>query len=171
MIISGIPKVYNFHIRVLECSFISSLRTDIEETWFLSQHLSCPSLPGITIINLPFHGCIPCHSLNLSVECFQASDLCESVYSYAKLQDKKSEEIIVNVTVSQQMHVCVHKQWMLLTFHSSNDLVSHMPDLFNRKRLEVVLLQEIICAEAKQLKSDTNVTVVVKPVQHMDTGT
>lgn len=54
-------------------------------------------------------------------------------------------------------------------FHSSNDLVSHMPDLFNRKRLEVVLLQEIVCAEAKQLKSDANVTVIVEPVQHTDT--
>lgn len=44
-----------------------------------------------------------------------------------------------------------------------------MPDLFNRKRLEVVLLQEIVCAEAKQLKSDANMTVIVERVQHSDT--
>lgn len=39
-----------------------------------------------------------------------------------------------------------------------------MPDVFQGKRLEVVLFEEIIGAEAKQLKSDANVAVVVKPV-------
>lgn len=59
----------------------------------------------------------------------------------------------------------------LLTFYSSDDLVSHMPDLLNGERLEVVFLQEIVCAESKQLKSNTDVAVIVKPVQHTDTRT
>ena len=52
----------------------------------------------------------------------------------------------------------------LLTFHALNDLVGHVPDVFNRERQEVVFLEEIIRAEAKQLKGNTHVTMVVKPV-------
>lgn len=59
----------------------------------------------------------------------------------------------------------------LLTSHSLDDLVCHVPDVFNRERLEVVFLEEIIGAEAKQLKGNTNVAVVVKPVQHLNTST
>lgn len=47
----------------------------------------------------------------------------------------------------------------------------HVPDVFYRERLEVVFLEEIIGAEAKQLKGDTNVAVVLKPVQHLHTST
>lgn len=56
--------------------------------------------------------------------------------------------------------------WPLLTLYGSEDLVRHVPDVFYRERLEVVFLEEIIGAEAKQLKGDTNVAVVLKPVQH-----
>lgn len=60
---------------------------------------------------------------------------------------------------------------LLLTLHSSDDLVCHVPDVFYGERLEVVFLEEIVGAEAKQLKGDTNVAVVVKPVQHVHTST
>ncbi len=63
-------------------------------------------------------------------------------------------------------HVC-----LLLTSHSSDDLVRHMPDVFYGKGLEVVFLEEIIGAEAKQLKGNTDVAMVVKPVQHLHTST
>lgn len=46
-----------------------------------------------------------------------------------------------------------------------------MPDVIYWERLEVVLLEEIIGAEAKQLKGDTNMAVVIKPVQHAHTRT
>lgn len=58
----------------------------------------------------------------------------------------------------------------LLTSNSSYDLVRHVPDVFDGKRLEIVLLQEIISTEAKQLKCNTNVSMVVKPVQHAYTS-
>lgn len=64
------------------------------------------------------------------------------------------------------MHVC-----LVLTSNRSDDLVSHVSDVFNGERLEVILLEEIIGAEAKQLKGDTNVAMVVKPVQHVHTCT
>lgn len=59
----------------------------------------------------------------------------------------------------------------LLTLHSSDDLVCHVPDLFNGKRLKVVFLEEIIGAEAEQLKGNTYVAVVIKPVQDLHTST
>lgn len=46
-----------------------------------------------------------------------------------------------------------------------------MPDVFYGERLEVVFLQEIIGAEAKQFKGNTNVAMVVKPVQDVYTRT
>lgn len=46
-----------------------------------------------------------------------------------------------------------------------------MPDVFDGERLEVVLLEEIVRAKAKQLKGNTNVTVKVEPVQHAHTRT
>lgn len=52
----------------------------------------------------------------------------------------------------------------LLTSHSLDDLVRHVPDLFDWKGLKVILLEEIVGAEAEQLKGDTDVAVVVKPV-------
>lgn len=55
--------------------------------------------------------------------------------------------------------------------HCSDDLECHVPDMFYGERLEVVFLEEIIGAETKQLKGDTNVAVVVKPVQHVHTST
>lgn len=58
-----------------------------------------------------------------------------------------------------------------LTSHSSDDLVRHVPDVFDRKRLKVVLLEEIIGAQTKQLKSNTYMAMVVKPVQHVYTST
>lgn len=45
-----------------------------------------------------------------------------------------------------------------------------MPDVFYGERLEIVLLKEIIGAEAKQLKGNTNVAMVFKPVQHLHTS-
>lgn len=60
---------------------------------------------------------------------------------------------------------------LVLTSNSSDDLVCHVSDMFNGERLEVVLLEEIIGAEAKQLKGNANVTMVVKPVQHVHTCT
>lgn len=59
----------------------------------------------------------------------------------------------------------------LLTSNSSDDLVGHVSDLLYGERLEVVLLEEIICTEAKQLKGYTNVAMIVKPVQHAHTRT
>lgn len=59
----------------------------------------------------------------------------------------------------------------LLTSHSLDDLVRHVPDVFYGERLEVVFLEEIIGAEAEQLKGDTNVAVVIEPVQHVHTST
>lgn len=56
-----------------------------------------------------------------------------------------------------------------LTSHSLDDLVRHVPDLFDWKWLKVILLQEIVGAEAEQLKGDTDVAVVVKPVQDLHT--
>lgn len=44
-----------------------------------------------------------------------------------------------------------------------------MPDVFHRKRLEIVFLEEIIGAEAKKLEGNTNMAAEVKPVQHMHT--
>lgn len=64
------------------------------------------------------------------------------------------------------MHAC-----QLLTSHSPDDLVRHVPDVFYGERLEIVFLEEIIGAEAKQFKGNTNVAVVVKPVQYVYTST
>lgn len=64
------------------------------------------------------------------------------------------------------MYLCV-----LLTSNCSDDLVCHVSDVFNGERLKVVFLEEVISAEAKQLKSNTNMTMVVKPVQHVYTCT
>lgn len=44
-----------------------------------------------------------------------------------------------------------------------------MPDVFHRKRLEIVFFEEIIGAKAKKLKGNTNMAAEVKPVQHMHT--
>lgn len=60
---------------------------------------------------------------------------------------------------------------LLLTLHSLDDPVRHVPDLFYRERLKVVFLEEIICAEPKQLKHNRNVAMVVKPVQDLHTST
>lgn len=65
------------------------------------------------------------------------------------------------------MYACV----FLLTSHCFDDLVGHVPDVLYGERLEVVFLEEIVGAEAKQLKGNTYVTVVVKPVQHVHTST
>lgn len=59
----------------------------------------------------------------------------------------------------------------LLTSHSLDDLVCHVPDMLYGERLEVVFLEEIIGAEAEQLKGDTNVAVIIEPVQHVYTST
>lgn len=59
----------------------------------------------------------------------------------------------------------------LLTSHSPDDLVRHMSDVFYWERLEVVLFEEIVGAQAKQLKGDADVAVEVKPVQHLHTST
>jgi len=59
----------------------------------------------------------------------------------------------------------------LLTSHSPDDLVRHGPDVFYGEWLEIVFLEVIIGAEAKQFKGNTNVAVVVKPVQYVDTRT
>lgn len=58
-----------------------------------------------------------------------------------------------------------------LTSHSSDDLVRHGPDVFNGERLEIVLLEVIVGAEAEQLKGNTNVAVVVKPLQYVYAST
>lgn len=57
----------------------------------------------------------------------------------------------------------------LLTSHGSNDLVRHVPDVIYRERLEVVLFEEIVGAEAKQLEGNANMAVVIKRVQHVNT--
>lgn len=59
----------------------------------------------------------------------------------------------------------------VLTSNCSDDLVGHVTDVFNGERLEIVFLEKIIGAEAKELKSDTNVAMVFKPVQHVHTCT
>lgn len=59
----------------------------------------------------------------------------------------------------------------MLTVYSSEDLICHVSDLVNSKGHVVILLQEVICAQAQQLKHDADVTVVVKPVQHPHTRT
>lgn len=46
-----------------------------------------------------------------------------------------------------------------------------MSDVFYWERLEVVLFEEIVGAQAKQLKGDADVAVEVKPVQHLHTST
>lgn len=46
-----------------------------------------------------------------------------------------------------------------------------MPDVFYGEWLEIVFLEEIIGAEAKQLKGNTNMAVVVKRVQYVYTST
>ena len=46
-----------------------------------------------------------------------------------------------------------------------------MPDVFYGERLEVVFLEEIVGAEAEQLEGDTDVTVIVEPVQYVYTST
>lgn len=61
------------------------------------------------------------------------------------------------------------ERYHLLTAHCSDNLVCHVPDVFHRKRLEIVFLEEIVGAEAKKLKGNTNMAAKVKPVQHMHT--
>lgn len=46
-----------------------------------------------------------------------------------------------------------------------------MPDVFYGERLEVVFLKEIVGAEAEQLKGDTDMAMVVEPVQYVYTST
>lgn len=60
--------------------------------------------------------------------------------------------------------------YLVLTSHSADDLVRHVPDVFDWKRLEVVLLEEIIGAQTKQFKRDAYMAMVVKPVQHVYTS-
>lgn len=57
-----------------------------------------------------------------------------------------------------------------LTADGSEDLKGHVSDLFHAERQEVVLSEELKGAEAQQLEHDADVTFVVKPVQHPDTG-
>ena len=77
-----------------------------------------------------------------------------------------NQAIFWNILYFLCMNMC-----LLLTSNSSDGLVWHASDVFNGKRLEVVLLEKIISAEAKQLKGDTNMAMVVKPVQHLHTPT
>lgn len=74
------------------------------------------------------------------------------------------------VTITTPGISCVHTG-AVLTSHSSDYLVRHVPDVIDGKRLEVVLFEEIIGAEAQQLKGNANVAVVVEPVQHVNTST
>lgn len=46
-----------------------------------------------------------------------------------------------------------------------------MSDLLHVERQELVLLEELEGAEAKQLEHDADVTFVLEPVQHPHTGT
>lgn len=55
--------------------------------------------------------------------------------------------------------------------YSLDDLVRHVPDLLHGKRLKVILLQEVVGAEAEQLKDDTDVSMVVEPLQDLHTST
>lgn len=58
---------------------------------------------------------------------------------------------------------------LLLTSHSLDDLVRHVSDLFDWKWLKVILLKEIVSAEAEQLKGNADVAVVVKPIENLHT--
>lgn len=58
-----------------------------------------------------------------------------------------------------------------LTADSSEDLESHVSDLFYGERQEVVLLEVLKGAEAQQLEHNADVTFMVKPIQHPDAGT
>lgn len=57
----------------------------------------------------------------------------------------------------------------LLTLDCSDDLVGHVPDLVDRKGLEVVFFEEVERAQSKQFKHNAHVPVVVKPVKHTHT--
>lgn len=94
--------------------------------------------------------------------------LCRTERQDHILKNKTILTLIFYVNLLSFLHT--NSKYSLLTLHSSNNLVGHVSDVVNGERLEVVFLEEIVCAEPKQLKSNTNVTVKVKPVQHMNTS-
>ena len=59
----------------------------------------------------------------------------------------------------------------VLTSDGPDDAVGHVLDVLDGERLEVVLLEEVVGAEAQQLEGDAHVSVVVEPVQHAHTRT
>lgn len=90
----GIPKVHNPHIRVLQCSFISSLQTEQSHgtvTEECSFNVSMKSSRSDLVRKIPFHGYIPYCSLSLQKVYFQASNPCESACFCAKLKKKKKK--------------------------------------------------------------------------------
>lgn len=57
-----------------------------------------------------------------------------------------------------------------LTADGSEDLKSHVSDLLHTERQEIVLSEELINAEAEQLKYNADVTFMIEPVHHPHTG-
>lgn len=85
---------------------------------------------------------------------------------------RKKEHVPLKSSIDRQATYFAAKKKRrchLLTAHCSDNLVCHVPDVFHRKRLEIVFLEEIVGAEAKKLKGNTNMAAKVKPVQHMHT--
>lgn len=176
--ICGVTKVHNFHICVPQCPFIPFLRTKTKTVTLLiklqAQTECFQTLAALTSLDKylrcsPFQSCTPYRSLNQWIEYSQASDLCGSACSCVKLKDKTTLHFKPNCFFKKEK--CTHASFFLLTSHCSDDLVGHVPDVLYRERLEVVFFEEIVGAEAKQLKGNTYVTVVVKPVQHVHTST
>lgn len=91
-----------------------------------------------------------------------------SMQNWGKKERTRAFKIINRHT--SNIVCCLKKERChLLTAHCSDNLVCHVPDVFHRKRLEIVFLEEIVGAEAKKLKGNTNMAAKVKPVQHVHT--
>lgn len=128
------------------------------QTWGFMRCLGC----------VPVHDYISHRSLIWWRECSRASGLCGSIYSHGELKETSSyiKLGLKHTELFRNTQTCLCP---LLTSHSLDDLVCHVSDLFDWKWLKVILLKEIISAEAEQLKGDTDVAVVVKPVKNLDT--
>lgn len=63
------------------------------------------------------------------------------------------------------------KDARVLTVDGEADLIGHVSDLTDGIRQVMILLHEIKRADGQQLKTETHVTVIVEPLQHLYTQT
>lgn len=63
------------------------------------------------------------------------------------------------------------KDTRVLTVDSEADLIGHVSDMTDGIRQVMILLHEVKRADGQQLKTETRVTVIVEPLQHLYTQT